>query len=249
MNNHVISCLQLSSAMSGNITSVLKASNGGAFATFTDLGLAPAGLWSLVFSAAGLNSAISQPFLVLSGAPVALTLVVEPRGAFGGSAFETQPIIAAVDQGDNLANITSSWFQVVPYLVSPPSYQARLNGASASTNNSFFYFSDLSVNKVGFGYTIEFRMMTANWMNTSVIDVTSKPFDVKPGPPASFFISTQPSAIATAALPLPVQPAVLILDSGGNPVNSSIAVQVFFHSLFIYLSSSDGSIFDLVMLI
>jgi hypothetical protein len=226
-SNVFCSLLQLSSALSGNRSATLRASENGAVATFTDLAIGPAGMWSLVFSSAGLSSASSLPFIVSPGSPVALTLAAQPAEAFGGAAFGTQPIIAAIDKGGNVANASEIAYQVVPYLLSPSPNQTDLNGTSTYTKDGLFYFSNLTVDLVGSGYVIGFKLLTASGSKTSVTDAVSEPFDVKPGAPAAFRISTQPSAAVVAGYSFPVQPTIQVVDLGRNLANSSVGAEVF----------------------
>ncbi len=51
---------------------------------------------------------------------------------------------------------------------------------------------------------------------------------MRPGAATAFRILVQPAAVAVAGGFLPVQPAVIVIDKGGNPANSSSSVEVLF---------------------
>jgi hypothetical protein len=97
------------------------------------------------------------------------------------------------------------------------------NGSAAAVRDGFAAFSFLSVDVVGSGYYFLFVMGNTDGKN---ITVTSSTFDVLPGAAVAFKITVQPADNCRPGFPLLPQPEILAVDSGGNPANSSISVQV-----------------------
>ena len=207
---------------------MLKPSALGVSASYTDLSIGPAGVWTLIFSAVGLGNAISSPFSNSPGPPIVLSIVVQPSGAYGGSHFAAYPVVAVLDAGGNLANTTLSRFSIVPYLYQIPSgiTQAVLNGSNVTVEDGLSTFSDLSINIAGSGYILGFKLIAWGRSSISLPDAVTQPFDVQRGAAATFQIHMQPASIAVAGYPLPTQPSIFILDRGGNAANSSLHVQV-----------------------
>ncbi len=157
-------------------------------ATFTDLDAMPAGTYTITFASAGLTSANTASFTVVSGAATQLTMQTEPAGAASGQNLGTQPVV-------RLADITSSPVTIGSNLVT-----ATLNGAGGTLSgttavnavNGVATFTNLKVTGAG-NYTITFG-------TPGLTSVTSASFTIAAPPASSIALNVGATATANAVI-------------------------------------------------
>jgi len=130
--------------------------------------------YKLAATSGSLNAAISSTFAISAGTPVKLEFTIQTAGAKAGTAFETQPKVAVEDSYDNVVTSSRASISVV---LNP---ETAANGAALSGTATLIaeggmgglaVFTDLSIDKVGTGYTL-----TAS--SEGLASATSAPFDV-----------------------------------------------------------------------
>ncbi|MGI5863912.1 MAG: Ig-like domain-containing protein [Myxococcales bacterium] len=179
-------------------------------ASFADLSIDKAGTgYALRARASGLIGATSTAFSVVAGAPSSLAFLVQPQLSIVNQAMRPIMEVAVFDSAGNL---TSGSHPVTMSLASNPT-SAALNGATTvGSVNGVASFQDLSVSKVGSGYTLSASL-------NGVPSVTSDAFDVISGTASKLAFSVQPSNTVAGEEMAPVE--VRILDAFGNLVPSA----------------------------
>ena len=154
----------------------------------------------------------SSAFSVAVGSVAQLVFTTSPAGATGGSAFTTQPVVAAADAGGN--TVTSYAGTVSLSIASGTGTSgATLSGCSGSISRGVTTFSGCKIDKVGSAYRLQASDTTAR------ISGLSAAFDVTPGVATRIVFSTQPAG-ATGGTAFTTQPAVTAQDAGGNTATS-----------------------------
>src|SRR2546427_6278531 len=156
----------------------------------------------------GLNTGTSVVFSITPGAATQLAFSQQPRTTVANRLITPAVKVRALDALGNLA--TSFAGNVSVALGSNPG-GATLSGTTpVSAAGGVATFFDLSLNKMGTGYTL-----TAS--ATGFAPVTSTAFDIIPGTATQLAFTVQPSTtIAGTAINPAVQ--VTALDPAGNPV-------------------------------
>lgn len=181
----------------------------GGTATFSTLGItAPAGTYTLAFSASGVSS-VSQSITVTAGAASKLGITTAANGAISGSAFSTQPVVAIQDAGGN--TVTSSTLAVTAAVSSG----ATLVGTTTVTASSgVATFTNLGITgTASTAYTLTF---TASGVSGISQNVTI------PGAAVGLVVVTAPAGAANGVA-FTTQPQIAINDGSGNRVTSSTA--------------------------
>ena len=145
-------------------TTTVNAVNG--VATFTNLQIAGSGAHTLIFTSAGLTSAILTSFTVTQ---VAASLVVQtqPAGAADEEVFTTQPVVRILDNAGLVVTTGSGAIEVVTASIASGS--GRLEGSvTATASNGVARFSNLSIDGRG-PHTLRFTTTT---LTLSVISAT-----------------------------------------------------------------------------
>ncbi|WP_164016793.1 beta strand repeat-containing protein [Pyxidicoccus trucidator] len=182
-------------------------------ATFSGLMLDKAGAgYTLVARAQGLESATSQPFTV-TAAPVVtnvLAFVQEPGELEAGGTF---PSVVRVAVRDAAGNPVAASLPVTLALGANPAGGTLSGTLTVNTADGVAAFPELSIDKVGEGYTLVVSAADAE-------SVTSAAFRVKPGKAKSIAFVTQP---ASAAVDVALAPAVQVrlVDAHGNAATGS----------------------------
>ena len=175
--------------------------------------MAPAGTYTLTFSASGLGTVTSQTFQVVAGAATQLVVTTQPSpAAISGQPLAVDPIIWAEDSGGNLSNPTVNGTVTV-------SASANCNPtptpSTATMTNSQVTFSALTMT------------LTSNTPNSSCTLTFSMPS--LSSVTSSVFMSFAPAAIVqTATLqstaysgtPLTPQPVIVVKDLNGTVVKA-----------------------------
>src|SRR5574341_758746 len=191
----------------GTLGGTLTLTATGGVATFTDLALDKVGSgYTLAALAEGLAPASSAAFAVSPGAPRQLVFATQPGGAAGGTAFGTQPVAEVLDPGGNRAAGPS--VSITAALGANPGGGQLSGTTTVTTTTGVASFADLSIDKVGDGYTLTVGA-------TGLTGATSAPFAVSLGAPHHLTFTTQPGG-ATGGAPFATQPVVEVLDAGGN---------------------------------
>ena len=195
-------------------------------ATFTDLRINNVGTgYTLTASSPNLTGATSTPFAVVVGPAAKLAFIVEPGPATVGVALAPAVKVAVQDvAGHTVTNAT----HIIAMGISLNAGGATLTGtASVATVNGVATFSDLSIDKVGTGYTL-----TATSPNLSSAISTS--FAVTPGPARRLGFTVQPSPGVSGAVITPAV-AVAVQDAGGNVITTAT------HSITVAIGTNAGS--------
>lgn len=184
--------------------------------TFGGLAIDLAGTgYTLDFDASGMSTVTSGTFDVTVGPADALRVSVQPDGAVANTAFATQPEVEIVDAGGNV--VTGATNPVTAAITnSTGTSGANLGGtnnpATPAGGTGTAVFTDLEIDLVGTGYTLDF---TASGLTPA----TSDPFGVA-GNPAQLAVRTQPGG-AVENQQFVTQPVIEIQDSNGTLVSTA----------------------------
>jgi hypothetical protein len=154
----------------------------------------------------------ASPFNVSVGPAAQFLFTTQPGGgATGGSAFPTQPAVAAADAGGNA--ITSYTGTVTLSIVSGTGTSgATLSGCAGTLGRTgVTTFAGCKIDKVGSGYRLR--------ASDTRITGDSAAFDVTPGAATRLAVTTQPAG-ATGGTAFTTQPVVTAQDAGGNAATS-----------------------------
>jgi hypothetical protein len=189
-------------------TTTVNAVNG--VATFTDLSIDDLGNgYTLTASGGNLTPSTSAIFDVASLLPDATAFIfsTQPGAATSGEAFNSQPVVYAVDA----AGKVDTNFNLAVTLAITSGTGAKgavLSGVlTANAVKGVATFSGLSIDLTGTGYSL-----TAS--GDSLNPATSNQFEVKVPTAFTFIFSTQPGS-ATAGSALTIQPVVSVVDANG----------------------------------
>jgi hypothetical protein len=191
----------------------------GGVATFTNLAIDLAGSgYVLTFTSGALTPAASNPFNVSVGPAALIAVTTDPSGALGGAAFTTQPVVEIQDAGGNLVTGAST-FITASITIGTGTGGATLSGTvSVAASGGVATFTDLSIDLVGTGYTLDFD-------GGALATDTSAAFDVNLGAPIALQIVVAPGG-ATQATPFVTQPQVEVVDAGGNRITTDNTTQI-----------------------
>ena len=202
-------------AGSGTLSGTLTVPASSGVATFSTLSIDKAGTgYTLVATSAGLTSATSNAFNITAGAASKVAFAQGPSNA--QSAASISPAITVQVQ-DASGNLVSSSTASVTIAIGNNAGPGGLLAGSATANASagVATFSNLSIDKVGTGYTL-----TA--ASSGLTGATSGAFNITPAAASKLVFSVQPtSALAGSS----ISPAVVVQvqDAAGNVVTSSVA--------------------------
>ncbi len=181
--------------------------------------------YTLVASAGSLPGATSAVFDVTSGAgaPAKLAFTTQPGGGANHAVWGTQPAVTLQD-ASGIA-VTGLETNITVSILNDAGPGATLSGTqtiAVDTNTGVATFTDLSIDLVGSGYTLE---ATASGLTSA----TSAVFSITVGPAAQLAFTTQPTNGYTDSAFLQL-PAVTLQDAYGNTVvgtaqNVTLAIQ------------------------
>ncbi|TLY49131.1 MAG: hemagglutinin, partial [Gemmatimonadetes bacterium] len=176
-------------------------------ATFSDLSVNKSATdYTLTGAASGLSPATSAAFNVTSGTVSQLVFSVQPSNTTAGTAITPAVQVTAQDaQGNTATGFTGT----VTVALSPNPGGGTLSGTtSVAAVNGVATFANLSINKVGSGYTLS---ATA----TGAPSATSGGFNITAGTASQLVFSVQPSNTTAGAA---ITPAVQVTaqDAQGN---------------------------------
>jgi len=191
-------------------TTAVAAVNG--VATFSTLNINSAGTgYTLTVSAAGLTSATSTAFNVTSGTAAKLAFKVQPSNVAAGASITPAVQVTIQDAQGN--TVTTAANSVTMAIGTNPSAGTLSGTATVAAVNGVATFSNLSIDKLGTGYTLS---ATA----TALTSATSTAFNVTAGAATKLSFTVQPSNVAAG---LSIAPAVQVTieDAGGNIVTTA----------------------------
>src|SRR3989441_1099337 len=176
-------------------------------ATFAGLSIDKSGAgYTLTGAATGLTTGTSVTFNVTAGAVTQLVFTVQPSNATAGLAITPAVRVTAQDALGNTA--TGFTGTVTVAIGTNPGGGTLAGAASVAAVSGVATFSNLSINKVGSGYTLTAAA-------TGPAGMTSTPFDVAPGAATHLVFAVPPSTTpANATITPPIQ--VTALDVGNN---------------------------------
>ena len=190
-------------------TATVNAVNG--VATFSGLSINNAGSgYTLTASATGLSGATSTAFTVF-GAGAKLVFTQQPTNVAAGSSITPAVAVSIEDaQGNVVASATNS---VSIAIGTNPSGGTLSGTLSVAAVNGVATFSNLSINKLGTGYTLAASA-------TGLTGATSSAFNVLVGAAAKLVFTQQPSNVVAGSSITPAV-AVSIEDAQGNVVTTA----------------------------
>jgi hypothetical protein len=202
--------------LSGTLTVAVNTSTGQA--TFTNLSIDKAGtgytltaIGNTVSTSPGV--VISSAFNVTMGPAVKIAITTQPGAGTGGSAFSVQPAVTLQDAGGNTVTGTA---QNITFAIQnnagPGGVLSGTNPVAVNTSTGVATFTNLSIDKIGTGYTLT---ATGSTVNTTPGAVVSSAFNISLGPASRLNFAQQPTSTAAGAT---ITPAVTVRveDAGGN---------------------------------
>ena len=202
-----------SGSLSGTVTRPAVAG----VATFTGLSIDKAGVgYTLAAASSGLAGATSTPFNITAGPATKLLFSQQPSSAVAGAVITPGVTVWLIDANDNLTTSSAS----VTMAIGTNAGGGTLSGnVTRGAVGGVATFSDLSINKVGVGYTL-----TAT--SVALTGATSAGFTISAGPAAKLTFATSPPATVTAGVGINPAVSVRIEDAQGNLTTSTASVTI-----------------------
>ncbi len=203
----------------GSISGTTPVNATSGVATFADLSIDKVGVgYTLVASASGLSGATSSSFNITAGTPAKLAFTVQPSNtAAGGSISPAVNVEVQDDFSNKIANATSS----VTIAIGTDPGGGTLSATPVNAASGVATFSDLSLDKVGVGYTLAVSA-------SGLTGATSSPFNITAGAAAKLAFTAQPSdSVAGASISPTV--VVEVQDSFSNKIangTSSVTIAI-----------------------
>src|SRR5207249_8704984 len=182
-------------------------------ATFNDLSIAKAGEgYTLTAAATGLTGGASANFTITPRAAKLLVFTVQPSGAPAGAVITPAVLVTA---RDSLGNTATSFTGAVTVAIGNNPGGGALSGTSnPSAVGGVATFADLSIDKVGTGYTLTAAA-------TGLTGANSNGFTISAGAASKLALTTQPSSSAQSGVALAQQPVLQLQDANNNPVSQN----------------------------
>ncbi|MBU8898627.1 S8 family serine peptidase [Corallococcus sp. M34] len=185
-------------------------------ATFGDLSINKAGTgYTLVASTSALPNASSTAFNVAAGAAHHVAIAQQPSTVAAGSAIAPAVSVQVLDAVGNL--VTQGGTVVTVALGNNPSGGTLSGTTSVAAVNGVAAFSDLSINKVGTGYTLAVG-------GNGLTGATTAAFDVQPGAAAQLVFEQGPAAALASGEVFSAR--VAVLDAQGNKTHGTTQVSL-----------------------
>ena len=194
----------------GVLSGVLTKTAAAGRATFAGLSIDKAGVgYKLQATAIGLADGLSASFDILPLPPSQLDFYVEPSDTQAGQSIAPTVIVEIQNRlGERITNATH---QVTLAIETNPSGGVLSGTPVVNAVNGFATFSDISINKMGKGYTLKASSGT-------LTAATSKPFEIRHGPPARVAFTVQPGTSLVGTVMPSLQ--LVIQDAYGNQVTT-----------------------------
>ena len=176
----------------------------------------------------------SVTFSVSVGLPHKIFLEKDPSQSivYGGRAFSLQPRIKVIDAGGNLlADDYSSFVRVSIYSNPSQGTLSPFHGKLAPVLGGVAQFENLSIDRAGVGYQLEYSLLGSNERKMPLDDhgifkSRGDTFDVIVGSPHQLRILQRPSSTWAGNQPFRFQPVIGLCDAGGNVVTSESRITI-----------------------
>src|SRR6266702_3909085 len=193
-----------------------KSSDGAVVTITPDLGLATAVANGVGSITATVDTASATVPVIVNQVPRKLAFTVQPTGVAAGSAIAPAVQVAVQDSLNN--TVVGAATLVTVMLGANPGGGTLAGTLNRTAVNGIATFADLSLSRVGTGYTLAAGA-------SGLAAATSTGFDVNAGPPSQLAFTIQPgAAVAGAALAPAVQ--VSVQDAFGNTVGTATTAVV-----------------------
>lgn len=149
----------------------------------------------------------SAAFNVSVGPINRLNFTTEPAGATGGTAFPTQPVVAAEDAGGNTVTTYNGTVTLAIVRFSGTS-GAVLSSCTSSLRSGLTTFAGCKIDKVGSDYQLR--------ASDGSRSIDTDEFAVVAGAAVRLDFTTNPSSSVTAGAAFSTQPVLTAYDAGGN---------------------------------
>ncbi len=167
--------------------------------------------YRLVASAAGLTSGVSSEFDITTGPATQLGFVSQPTSAAVGAPLAPSVKVQVQDAGGN--HVPNAANLVTLGIGSNPSGSILTGTSTVSAVTGEAVFDDVSIGKIGSGYTLVAY-------SSGLISAASSSFDVTVGGPSKLVFSVEPSN-GTTLSPISPDIKVQVQDAGGNLVTTA----------------------------
>lgn len=148
--------------------------------------------------------------LILLGPAAKLAFDQQPTSSTGGATITPAITVRVLDANDNLVSTgTGSNASVSLALANNPSGGTLGGTLTQSAVNGVATFANLTVDKIGTGYTL-------GASSSGLTGATSNAFNITLGAASKLVFTAAPSG-GTAGTPFVPQPVVAVTDAGGNP--------------------------------
>ena len=173
---------------SGTLSGTTEANAVSGVATFSNLSIDKAGTGYTLsaFSPSDLTGTTSSTFDITPAAPAKLAFLQQPSNAVAGVAINPAVTVRVLDAFDNL---TSSTADVTVAIGTNPGGGTLSGTATVAAVSGVATFSNVSINKVGTGYTLDAS-------STDLTGATSSTFDITPAAATHFAVSAPANATA-----------------------------------------------------
>src|SRR5436853_470271 len=209
----------------GALSGTSSVAAAGGIATFSGLSINKTGTgYTLTAGASGVSGGTSAAFSVTAGAPSVLVFSVQPTSATAGAAITPAVQVTAQDAEGNVA---TGFAGSVSVTLGSNAGGGTLSGTTtAAAVSGVATFPNLSINKVGTGYTLTAAA-------SALTPVTSVGFNITPGPAIALTFTVQPGDATAGAV---IAPAVQVTaeDAQGNVATA------FSGSVTVALGSNPG---------
>src|SRR3989475_464581 len=201
----------------GSLSGTTTVTASGGVATFSNLSINKTGTgYTLSATGSGLSSATSTTFNITPGAATHLAFAQHPTNTAAGASISPAVTAQVLDANNNVVTTgTGSTASIVIAIGTNPSGGTLGGTATVTASAGVATFSNLSIDKVGSGYTLAVS-------NTGLTGATSSTFNITPGTASKLVFSQQPTN-TTAAQTITPAVAVQVQDANGNLVTTSTA--------------------------
>ena len=193
----------------GTLSGTLTVAAISGVATFSDISIDRSGIgYTLDATATGLTTATSASFDITVGAATQLVYSVEPTNSVSTVALSPAIKVQVQDAGGNL--VPTATDSITLAINNNPGSGTLSGTLTVAAVSGVATFSDISIDKIGSGYTLD---ATATGLTTA----TSASFDITVGAATQLVYSVEPTnSVSTVALSPTIK--VQVQDAGGNLV-------------------------------
>ncbi|MFL5346830.1 MAG: S8 family serine peptidase [Hyalangium sp.] len=185
----------------------------GGVATFSNLTLNRPGTgYTLSATSTGLTSAASAAFTIVPGAPYRAAITRQPTNTVAGATITPSVQVTLLDSAGNVS--TQATNAVSVSIGNNPAGGTLSGTTTVNAVNGVATFANLSVDRVGFNYTLVAG-------GSGLYADSSVGFDVAVGAAAQLSFTASPSANVVSDAPFTVK--VAVRDAGGNLVTGASA--------------------------